>query len=75
MTWVEAASIPEVFLTGKMKCCDLRICSDLNPDIRHSAFQALVVIGQVKKDDNVLVHAGASGVGLAAVQLARAYGA
>jgi len=54
LTWVEAASIPEVFLT---------------------AFQALVVIGQVKKDDNVLVHAGASGVGLAAIQLARAYGA
>jgi putative PIG3 family NAD(P)H quinone oxidoreductase len=54
LTWVEAASIPEVFLT---------------------AFQALVVIGQVKKDENVLVHAGASGVGLAAIQFARAYGA
>jgi len=54
LTSVEAASIPEVFLT---------------------AFQALVVIGQVKKDDNVLVHAGASGVGLAAIQLARVYGA
>ena len=44
-------------------------------DICQSAFQALVVIGQVKKDDNVLVHAGASGVGLAAIQIARAYGA
>jgi len=54
LTWVEAASIPEVFLT---------------------AFQVLVVIGRVKKDDNVLVHAGASGVGLAAIQIARAYGA
>ncbi|KAF8817144.1 quinone oxidoreductase putative [Phlegmacium glaucopus] len=54
LTWVEAASIPEVFLT---------------------AFQALVVIGQVKQDDNVLVHAGASSVGLAAIQLARIYGA
>ena len=40
-----------------------------------SAFQALVVVGQFKKDDNVLVHAGASGVGLAAIQIARAYGA
>jgi len=47
----------------------------LNFDIRRPAFQALVIIGQVKKDDNVLVHAGASGVGLAAIQLARLYGA
>ncbi|KAH9480226.1 Quinone oxidoreductase PIG3 [Psilocybe cubensis] len=54
LTWTEAASIPEVFLT---------------------AFQALVVIGQVKQNDNVLVHAGASGVGVSAIQLARVYGA
>ncbi|KAF6755758.1 hypothetical protein DFP72DRAFT_1118328 [Ephemerocybe angulata] len=54
LTWAQAASIPENFLT---------------------AFQALVVIGQVKQGDNVLVHAGASGVGVAAIQLARAYGA
>ncbi|OSD02369.1 quinone oxidoreductase [Trametes coccinea BRFM310] len=54
LSWVEAASIPEVFLT---------------------AFQALVVLAEVKKGDNVLVHAGASGVGIAAIQLARLYGA
>jgi len=54
LTWVEAASIPEVFLT---------------------AFQALIVIGQMKESDDVLVHAGASGVGVAAIQLARLYGA
>lgn len=40
-----------------------------------SAFQALVVIGKVKEGENVIVHAGASGVGLAAIQLARLYGA
>lgn len=40
-----------------------------------TAFQALVVIGNVKAGENVLVHAGASGVGLAAIQLARLYGA
>jgi len=39
------------------------------------AFQALVVYGEVKKGGNVLVHAGASGVGIAAIQLARVYGA
>ncbi|EPT00239.1 hypothetical protein FOMPIDRAFT_161321 [Fomitopsis schrenkii] len=54
LSWVEAASIPENFLT---------------------AFQALVVIAEVKKGDDVLIHAGASGVGVAAIQLARLYGA
>ena len=44
-------------------------------EICQSAFQALVVIGQVKINENVLVHSGASGVGLAAIQIARAYGA
>ena len=53
----------------------LGVLLHLTSDIHLSAFQALVVIGQVKKEDNVLVHAGASGVGLAAIQLARAYGA
>ncbi|RDX46586.1 quinone oxidoreductase [Lentinus brumalis] len=54
LSWVEAASLPEVFLT---------------------AFQALVVLAEVKEGDDVLVHAGASGVGIAAIQLARFYGA
>jgi len=54
LSWVEAASIMENFLT---------------------AFQALVLCGEVKKDDNVLVHAGASGVGIAIIQLACVYGA
>ncbi|KZT11797.1 quinone oxidoreductase [Laetiporus sulphureus 93-53] len=54
LSWVEAASIPENFLT---------------------AFQALVVIAEVKRGDNVLIHAGASGVGVAAIQLVRLYGA
>ncbi|KAI0718186.1 quinone oxidoreductase [Cerioporus squamosus] len=54
LSWIEAASLPEVFLT---------------------AFQALVVLAEVKKGDDVLIHAGASGVGIAAIQLARFYGA
>ncbi|GBE85078.1 quinone oxidoreductase [Sparassis latifolia] len=54
LTWEEAASIPENFLT---------------------AFQALVVIAEVRRGDDVLIHAGASGVGVAAIQLARLYGA
>jgi len=38
-----------------------------------TAFQALVMYGEVKKDDHILIHAGASGVGIAAIQLARVY--
>lgn len=47
---IQAASIPEVFLT---------------------AYQALHLIGQLQSEQKVLVHAGASGVGLAAIQLAK----
>ncbi|KAH8114771.1 quinone oxidoreductase [Phellopilus nigrolimitatus] len=54
LSWVNAASIPENWLT---------------------AFQALVKVGKIKAGDDVLVHTGASGVGLAACQLARLYGA
>ncbi|KAJ7062343.1 quinone oxidoreductase [Mycena amicta] len=50
LSWAEAASLPECFLT---------------------AFQAVVLYGEVKPGDDVLVHAGASGVGIAAIQLAR----
>ncbi|SPO20690.1 related to NADPH quinone oxidoreductase homolog PIG3 [Ustilago trichophora] len=54
LDWIQAAAIPENYLT---------------------AFQALRVIGDLKKGEDVLIHAGASGVGLAAIQLARAFGA
>jgi len=54
LSWVEAASIPENYLT---------------------AYQAVVKYGEVKKGDHVLVHAGASGVGIAAIQIARLLGA
>lgn len=40
-----------------------------------TAFQALFLIAEMKKDARVLVHAGASGVGIAAIQLARGFGA
>ncbi len=55
-TWsfVEAAAIPEAFLT---------------------AYQSLVWIAKVKATEKVLVHAGASGVGSAAIQLLKALGA
>ncbi|THH17270.1 hypothetical protein EW146_g3503 [Bondarzewia mesenterica] len=54
LSWTEAASIPENFLT---------------------AFQALVLVAEMHSNDDVLVHAGASGVGIAAIQLSRFFGA
>ena len=33
------------------------------------------MLGSLKQNDNVLIHAGASGVGVAAIQLARVFGA
>lgn len=48
---VQAAAIPEVFLT---------------------AFQALSWLAKLRANERVLIHAGASGVGTAAIQLAKA---
>ncbi|KAJ7644472.1 quinone oxidoreductase [Roridomyces roridus] len=44
------------------------------PEVCLTAFQALVLHGEVKPNDDVLIHAGASGVGIIAIQLARFYG-
>ncbi|EJU02933.1 quinone oxidoreductase [Dacryopinax primogenitus] len=44
------------------------------PEVWFTAFQAIVLIAHVTANDTVLVHAGASGVGLAAIQLARFLG-
>lgn len=54
LSWVEAASLPEAWMT---------------------AWLNLVQVGKVKAGDNVLIHAGASGVGGCAIQLARLLGA
>ena len=45
------------------------------PEVFLTAFQALHWIGQMEAGEQVLIHAGASGVGTAAIQLARAAGA
>lgn len=43
------------------------------PEAWITAYQALVTIANVKEGDNVLIHAGASGVGIAAIQLANRF--
>lgn len=53
ISYVEAAAIPEVFLT---------------------AYQTLFWIGKLEASEHVLIHAGGSGVGTAAIQLAKQLG-
>ncbi|MBV8046329.1 MAG: NAD(P)H-quinone oxidoreductase [Paludibacterium sp.] len=53
LSWVEAASLPEAWMT---------------------AWFNLVEIGRVAEGERALIHAGASGVGAAAIQLARLLG-
>lgn len=50
ISFVEAAAIPETFIT---------------------AYQSLKWLGNLKRDEFVLIHAGGSGVGTSAIQLAR----
>ncbi|KAI8066257.1 NADPH:quinone reductase-like protein [Gilbertella persicaria] len=45
------------------------------PETWFTAYQALFFVGQLKKGQDVLIHAGASGVGIAAIQLAKEAGA
>lgn len=44
------------------------------PEVFLTAFQALSWLAQLKKGERLLIHAGASGVGTAATQLAKAIG-
>lgn len=45
------------------------------PEAFLTAYQSLVWLGELKAGETVLIHAGASGVGTAAIQLAREIGA
>ncbi|KAJ8081036.1 hypothetical protein PM082_017876 [Marasmius tenuissimus] len=45
------------------------------PEAFLTAYQAIVMYGEVAEGDSVLIHAAASGVGIAAIQLARSKGA
>lgn len=45
------------------------------PEVFMTAYQTLFWLGKLKKDEHVLIHAGGSGVGTAAIQLAKQAGA
>jgi len=45
------------------------------PEVWLTAYQLIHFVAKLKKDENILIHAGGSGVGTAAVQLAKLAGA
>jgi len=82
LTWVQAASVLETFLTGDIlsHCTHTHVSSLIyengaRPPPTRTALQALIFCGDLSSGEDVLVHAGASGVGVAACQIARMYGA
>lgn len=44
------------------------------PEAFLTAYQALFYLGKLKREESILIHAGASGVGTAAIQLAKSQG-
>ncbi|XP_030575149.1 quinone oxidoreductase PIG3 isoform X2 [Archocentrus centrarchus] len=72
--YAEYVSVPEELLMPVPS--NLSLCQAAGiPEAWLTAFQLLDFIAQVKEGEVVLVHAGASGVGTAAVQLVRLFGA
>ena len=45
------------------------------PEVFLTAYQALIYLAELKSDETILIHAGASGVGTAATQIAKTLGA
>jgi len=72
--YAEYCVVPEHHLLPVPEGLDLTQAAAL-PEVWLTAFQLLHLVGKVKAGDRVLVHAGASGVGTAAVQLIKLAGA
>lgn len=71
--YAEYVAVPEELLMPVPS--NLTLCQAAAiPEAWLTAFQLLVFIAQVKEGEVVLAHAGASGVGTAAVQLVRLFG-
>ncbi|KAL7379779.1 hypothetical protein ABVT39_005773 [Epinephelus coioides] len=72
--YAEYVSVPEQLLMPVPS--NLTLCQAAAiPEVWLTAFQLLAFVAQVKEGEVVLAHAGASGVGTAAVQLVRLFGA
>lgn len=70
MSFEEAAGIPEVLPPRSHRSVANQIFQTF-----FTAMQAVHLYGTLRKGDNILIHAGASGVGLSAIQLSKLGGA
>jgi NADPH:quinone reductase-like Zn-dependent oxidoreductase len=73
-TYAEYAVLPENALARKPASLTHEEAASV-PLAALTAWQALVMQGRLKRGDRVLVHAGAGGVGIFAIQIAKAFGA
>ncbi len=73
-TYAEYVVVPEKSLAPKPKNLSYEEASAV-PASALTAWQAMVNQGKLKPDQRVLIHAGAGGVGVMAIQIAKAFGA
>lgn len=72
--YAEYAAIPEAMAMPIPENLDIEQAAAI-PEVFLTAYQCLFWIGRLQAGETVLIHAGASGVGTAAIQLAREIGA
>jgi NADPH:quinone reductase-like Zn-dependent oxidoreductase len=73
-TYAEFAVVPEKTLAKKPQNLSHEEAATV-PATALTAWQALLNLGKLKTGQRVLVHAGAGGVGVMAIQIAKAFGA
>ncbi|MDM7861054.1 NAD(P)H-quinone oxidoreductase [Alteromonas sp. ASW11-36] len=69
--YAQYVNVDQGLLIPRIQRFSLAECAGL-PEVFVTAYQALFALGKLEPGNKVLVHAGASGVGLAAIQLATA---
>lgn len=72
--YAEYAAVPEAMAMPVPDNLTLEQAAAV-PEVFLTAYQCLFLIGRLQAGESVLIHAGASGVGTAAIQLAREAGA
>jgi len=72
--YAEYAVIPEKMAMAIPDTMDVVVAAAI-PEVFLTAYQTLFWVGHLQKGERVLIHAGASGVGTAAIQLAKQAGA
>ncbi|GGE39732.1 alcohol dehydrogenase [Pullulanibacillus camelliae] len=72
--YAEYAVLPEKMAMAIPEAMDAEAAAAI-PEVFLTAYQTLFWVGHLQKGERVLIHAGASGVGTAAIQLAKQAGA